>query len=444
MGKESLVLTYSPYKGAVLREDHSAFDMSSPGIDMHIARHYLASLKRVIAGKGTTLSSQYQASDKKTGYTRQGLPIGIPSYKLQYGAGLNKLLVKKIAQQEAENRFYASLSDSESYDPTAALQLMQMQASAPPGVQDSAVGKVSPITQIPFIQDVLGVPNEQYFINELFTKVTLPQLHAEIPETDWVAPLLQLKPTQKLEFTEPEFDSHFFDAKRNEVPYILPREYRFRATIDPMNIYTDAAARALREGREALSLLTLSGLEAAADTLDPTTDITNGFPAAENNTKQQWEEFISNHWTDYRVLIDSCVMNPVDFVKYESNFFTKGFAPYNDVEIWGLVNLPGFKRPIRTAISPFAPQNQIYFFNSRYAFTGEGPQITETWPKPEINSDAGTWRDYVDIVIFNAKRAGFKTKIAGSSPTEITTLKAARDLVKPNTSGTKPILKKNQ
>jgi len=116
---------------------------------------------------------------------------------------------------------------------------------------------------------------------------------------------------------------------------------------------------------------------------------------------------------------------------YESNFFTNGWQGYLDVSDWGILQMPGFKRRIKVASSPFVPVNQQYFFNSRFVFTGEGPMVTETWAKPEANSDAGAYRDYVDVRIFNASRAGFKAKIIGSSPTEITTLAEARDLIKP-------------
>ena len=74
----------------------------------------------------------------------------------------------------------------------------------------------------------------------------------------------------------------------------------------------------------------------------------------------------------------------------------------------------------------------FYFFNGRYAFTGEGPQVTESWAKPEKNSDAGAWRDYNDIVIFNAKRAGFKVLIENTAtPDEVTTIDDARALIAP-------------
>ena len=176
------------------------------------------------------------------------------------------------------------------------------------------------------------------------------------------------------------------------------------------------------------------------DIPDPTENIVSGFPAAENNSKVFYENLFAKFWTKTRGQIDSIVMNPVDFAKYESNFYTHGFQGYNDVSDWGVLQFPGFKRRIKVAVSPFAPQNEIYFFNSRFVFTGEGPMVTESWAKPEANSDAGAYRDYVDIRIFNKFRAGFKGKIVGTNPDEITTLQEARDLVKPP----KDLLEKNR
>lgn len=434
---QNIVMTYSPYKQILLAGDQSNVVMNNPGVEMHIGRNFLAHLKRVISAEKYATYQGATDEDPNTGYART--PAGMihkAAYKLQMNAALNKEAFLAAQKRDAENEFYAALSAG-----TPAWQAYAKIASAPPGPQDSATGKVSPLTQIPFIQDVLGIPNEQYWINELFTKVGLPQLHAEQPEVDWIAPLLNLRPAQDVHNLEPDFDSHFFEALRSEVPFLIPREYRMRATIDPYNLYADAAARALREGREAKSLLALSALPSLGTIADPETANAGGFPSAQNNTKKELEGLFSTHWKDTRVLIDGCVIAPQTFVKYESNFYTKGFAPYSDVEIWGLVNLPGFKRPIRCAISPFMQEDRIYFFNSRYAFTGEGPQVTESWAKPEKNSDAGAWRDYNDIVIFNPERAGFKVTIAGTSPAaEITTIELARDLIKPPAD----VLQKNQ
>lgn len=433
---QNTIITYSPYKEAAYDGDQSNTHMGNPGVDMHLGKNFLASLKRVISPEKY---ASYEASigvkpDPNTGYIRTAAAeVHKAKYEVQMNAALNKQLFIEKTTQKAENEFYASIgTDGQAKGYAALAKLAQLNASVPPGQQGSAAGKVGPLTQIPFIQDVLGIPNEQYWINELFTKVALPQLHAEQPEVDWIAPLMNLRPAQDVQNLEPDFDSHFFEALRTEVPFIIPREYRMRATIDPYNLYADAAARALREGREAKSLLALSALPSLGTIGDPSTSNAAGFPASQNNTKVELEGLFAQHWKDTRLLIDACVVAPETFGKYESNFYTKGFAPYANVETWGLVNLPGFKRPIRCAISPFMQEDRYYFFNSRYAFTGEGPQVTESWAKPEKNSDAGAWRDYNDIVIFNPNRAGFSVTVEGTTPdAEITTIEEARALIAP-------------
>ena len=433
---ENTVLTYSPYNQTVMLGDQSTTVLNNPGVEMHVAQVRQASMKREIKNeKYATYKGQLtQTPDANTGYIRTAsATMQQAAYGLQLNASLNKQLFVEKQQRRIKNEFYASLGgDTPAMGAAAMTKLAQMNASVPPGTQGSAAGKVGPLTQIPFIQDVLGIPNEQYFVNMLFRPVALPQLHAEQPEVDFIAPLINLRPAQDVTNLEPNFRSHFFEALRTEVPFIIPREYRYRATIDPYNIYADAAARALREGREAKSLLALSALPSNGNIGDPSTSNAGLFPASQNNTKVEIEGLISQHYKDTRLIIDSCVMGPETFGKYESNFYTKGFSPYSDIETWGLVNLPGFKRPIRTAISPFMQEDRIYFFNSRYAFTGEGPQVTESWPKQEKNSDAGAWRDYNDIVIFNPSRAGFKVTIENTTPDpEITTVKQARALIAP-------------
>lgn len=429
------MVTYSSYKQAIYEGDQSNTHMGNPGVDMHLGKNFLASLKRVVSNEKY---ASYEASvgvqpDPQTGYIRTAATeMHKAKYALQFNASLNKALFIDAQKQKAQSEFYASIGDNPAKGFQAMAKLAQYEASVPPGQQGSAAGKVGPLTQIPFIQDVLGIPNEQYWINELFTKVALPQLHAEQPEVDWIAPLMNLRPAQDVQNLEPDFDSHFFEALRTEVPFIIPREYRMRATIDPYNLYADAAARALREGREAKSLLALSDLPSLGTIGDPSTSNSAGFPASQNNTKVELEGLFAQHWLDTRLMIDSCVIAPETFGKYESNFYTKGFAPYANIETWGLVNLPGFKRPIRCAISPFMQEDRYYFFNQRYAFTGEGPQVTESWAKPEKNSDAGAWRDYNDIVIFNPNRAGFSVTVEGTTPdAEITTIDEARALIAP-------------
>ena len=444
-GPTGSIQTYVPYLGMILKGDHSnsPFNMEEP--NLYYASKSLGTYRMpstngmrlgIKVGQGTP--DEFTAGVADNTY-RGGEP------QIEFVASLKKELWITNKQNEEKENFIQNggfVQTNQTLPPYIAAQVFS--ASVPPGGNDSAAQVVGPLTQIPFIQDVLGFPNPQYWINELTTKVALPQLHAEQPETDWGTPNLQLEPTQFVENRRPDFDSHFFLAKRNEFAFIIPREYRYRATIDPYSIYVRQASDGLRQAREALTLLALSRLpdqatddsfvNSGGNIVDPTTDTSGGYPAADENSKAFYEQLFAEFWLNTRGEIDSVVMNPVDFVNYESNFYTNGWQGYKDVSNWGLIQFPGFARSIRCAISPFCPRGIAYFFNSRFVFTGEGPMVTESWAKPEANSDAGAYRDYVDITIFNTKRAGFKGIITGSATDftgDITTLTEARDLIKP-------------
>ena len=436
--------TYSPYLGMVLKGDHSNSYFGMPDASMYYANQAIAIGKVDAVESGVHYAS---TNDTNSDYKRQIIDFA-PKAQFEFVASLKKQLWVEGQAKKAQRDFIANggqFANNQGMPSFIAAQMMGAQspysASVPAGGNDSAAQVVGPLTQIPFIQDVLGFPTPEYHINQLTTKVALPQLHAEQPETDWGTPNLQLEPTQFVENRRPRYDSHFFLAKRNEFAFFIPREYRYRATIDPYNIYVRQASDGLRQAREALTLLALSTLPdgngegfnvfQGVDIPDPTADNAGNFPAAQNNSKSFYEGAFSRFWDSTRQQIDSIVMNPVDFVNYESNFFTNGWQGYVDVSDWGILQFPGFKRRIRVATSPFCPLNEIYFFNSRFVFTGEGPMVTETWAKPEANSDAGAYRDYIDVTIFNPFRAGFKGNITGTTPTEITTLEEARNLITP-------------
>ena len=460
-GGKITTVTHSPYLGMTLAGDHSNSFFGMPDARMYYASQALANYKPPPQVPFAFHASEGSKADDLRGYFGSVKPYGARKhnpYQFEYTGALKAQLVQELRAKQQQEQFIQNggmvpgMPNIPSYIASQMANTSSVYAaSVPPGGNDSASQVVGPLTQIPFIQDVLGFPNPEYWINELTTKVPLPQLHAEQPETDWGIPNLQLEPTQYVENRRPDFDSHFFHAKRNEFAFVIPREYRYRATIDPYNIYVRQASDGLRQAREALTLLALSSLPdqnsagfnpSGQDIPNPATDSTGGFPAAQNNSKAFYEGLFARYWTSTRLTIDSVVMNPEDFAEYEANFFTNGWQGYKDVSDWGLIQFPGFKRPIRTAISPFCPRGIVYFFNSRYVFTGEGPMVTESWAKPEANSDAGAYRDYVDVRIFNPKRAGFKGKIAslGDFDNEITTLREARALITPPES----LLEKNQ
>ena len=254
-GKQITTSTFVPYLGMVLKGDHS----HSP-FDMPMAKNYYANQALALMKVNEVSDIAYQAGikDKDSGYARQGYTNN-KTVAMEFTASLKKQLFLEKQQRVLQNEYLMNGGQLGNMSPMLIAQMQQSQnpyqGSVPPGGSDVASQVVGPLTQIPFIQDVLGFPTPEYHINGLTTKLALPQLHAEQPETDWGVVNLQMGPTQNIENQRPDFDSHFFLAKRNEFAFIIPREYRYRATIDPYNIYVRQASDGLRQGREALNSL---------------------------------------------------------------------------------------------------------------------------------------------------------------------------------------------
>lgn len=429
-------VSYVPFLGAVLEGEHSGsnFDIADP--DIYYAPQTLAELK---VSRGVSDWQVLQASkrDPDTGYFRKSYSAAAaatPEIYMEFTDALKKEAYLAALDRKARKAYVASRGQ---------VPLRTYTASVPPGGNTPAAQVVGPLTQIPFIRNILGMTFNAYYTQLLFKNIPLPNLHAEIPEEDYTVANAQMEETQYVDLTRPNFDHHFFLAKRNESAFLIPREYRMRATLDPYARYVEKAGLALRRMREALAFLALSKLPKGADSFaeitdsefpDPQADITSGFPAAANNAPLAYEEAFADFWAKTLGVINSIVMHPKDFYGYETNFFAQGFKPYPKVSEWGLVQFPGSTVERRVAISPYCPKGIVYCFNNEFAFLGEGPMVSESWAKPEANSDAAAYRDYMQMIIQNPKRAGFKCTIDGSADNfdgEITTLAKARELVTP-------------
>ncbi|MEK0336978.1 MAG: hypothetical protein QQN41_06035, partial [Nitrosopumilus sp.] len=143
----NLITTYSPYKQILMQGDQSNVVLNNPGVEMHIGKNFLATLKRVITNeKYASYEAGNAIPDKESGYVRTASSlVSKLKYKLQMNASLNKEAYIAGLRKNAENEFYASLSTGETSAHLYA-KIAQLNASAPPGPQDSATGKVSPLT----------------------------------------------------------------------------------------------------------------------------------------------------------------------------------------------------------------------------------------------------------------------------------------------------------
>ena len=77
------------------------------------------------------------------------------------------------------------------------------------------------------------------------------------------------------------------------------------------------------------------------------------------------------------------------------------------------------------------PLGRLYFVDSQSLLKGVGPLQTEQWRRPENNSDMGIMRDYVQVLLMNPGRYGFKSDLdltaSGDTPgTEPASIEAAK------------------
>lgn len=297
----------------------------------------------------------------------------------------------------------------------------------------AAVGdsSIDHINAFPLLREMVGTPAEVYFLEEMTRTINVPSLNARIPERDAFKAQLGVKPLQEVDFTQVKYGEDHFDLTYNATPFFHPSEDRLKGVIDPMNIDMEESRRALREARNVLTLFALTGLT-DTDVLDFDWDVkTSG--ANTKNPKANIQAAINNHWVANQSRIDKVAINPIDYQRFEGNDFVKGFQPGLDVVMSGIVPMRGI--PGLTAyLDPMVPLGRLYFVDSQALLKGVGPIQSEQWRKPENNADLGIIRDYVQVLLMNPGRYGFKSDLdltaSGDTPgTEPATLEAAKAII---------------
>lgn len=299
----------------------------------------------------------------------------------------------------------------------------------------AAVGDTSidHINAFPLLREMVGTPAEVYFLEEMTRTINVPSLDARIPERDAFKAQLGVKPLQEVDFTQVKYGEDNFNLTYNATPFFHASEDRLRGVIDPMNIDMEESRRALKEARNVLTLFALTGLT-DTDALGTNDWSIKSGGANTVNPKKDITKAITDHWKAQQSRIDKVAINPVDYQRYEGNDNVKGFQPGLDVVMSGVVAMRGI--PALTAyLDPMVPLGRLYFVDSQALLKGVGPIQTEQWREPKNNTDLGIVRDYVQVLLMNPGRYGFKADIdvnttdGDTAETEPATLEAAKAII---------------
>lgn len=331
----------------------------------------------------------------------------------EYKARMNSKLTRQLY---AHNKFNAALNDS----------------------------SIDHINAFPLSRELVGNPAEIFFIEEAARTFNVSSLNQRIPERDAFKPQIGVRPLQEVDFTQVKYGEDHFDLKYNAAPFFHPSEDRLKGVIDPMNIDLQESQRALREGREILALFELTKLpDGGTDIVDLENKNTGGSHV--NNPKTQITGLIRDHWKANQSMINWTFWNPVDYQRYETNSHVMGFQAGQQVTPSGVVPFTGIAG-LNAVIDPLVPLGNVYFVDNQAFLKGVGPLQTEQWRRPENNADLGIARDYVQFLLMNPSRYGFRTQIdlttsADTVETQPATLDAAKKLLSsPVTVSNPPII----
>ena len=272
-------------------------------------------------------------------------------------------------------------------------------------LNDSSIDHINEFT---LLREQVGVPDEWLGLEAAARTINVASLTARIAERDSFKAQMGVKPLQELDFTQVKYGEDHFDLTYNATPFFHPSEDRLKGVIDPMNVDLSESQRALREAREGLALLELTKLGLGSGLSDMEEKNTGGSHVA--NPKREIVSKIRAHWKSTKSIINWTLWNPVDFERYESNSHVENGDVKHDASMRGTLPLP--KIPgVMAGLSPIVPLGTVYFVSSQAFLKGVGPMQTEQWRRPENNADLGVIRDYVQFLLMNPTRYGFKEQI---------------------------------
>ena len=345
-----------------------------------------------------------------------GQMVKVNDFEISYNAAAKENLKQMAARNELVETIQRSGYTAAGL--VAAQELAQL---------DAAIGgigneEVSPIRVIPLIRKILGVRPNIFFVEQGFSTVNVEKLDARIPEQDTRTGQVQMSPLEKVDFEKLKFAEDRFNLKKNTHATLLPSETSKRADFNVMQLNSADAmisfAR-MRNGQGLQALSTGDGTLVDKDAPNATFSINDpdagvvvtSIPHADFNIKRELLEQFQNFLDANEALVDVTYWNPIDYARYESNYFSRGKLDVGgNATVSGIVPLVGIPDVI-AILDRAVPRGVFYEASSQATLKGEGPFETEFWREYTRDADAFVMRDYVEFLVPNPKRYVRKVQI---------------------------------
>ena len=369
-------------------------------------------IRKLATMHGKPIAFQGKVSEAQAGQGRNMWKH--TDYELKYMAAAKQ----DLAQQVVRKQLIAKIQEN-GYNARglmAAQQLQQMDAQIGGIGQD----EVSPIRVIPLIRKILGQRPNIFFVEQGWSTVNVEKLDARVPEQDTRTGQVKMNPLEKVDFDKLKFAEDRFNLKKNTHATLLPSETSKRADFNVMQLNSADAMVSFARMRNGLALQELSNADGTLVTVDapsatfsindPDAGTAGVFPHSDFNIKKELLTQFQDFLDDNEAIVDVTYWNPIDFARYESNYFTKALNQGMNVTVSGVVVLPGIP-DITAILDRRVPRGMFYAASSQATLKGEGPFETEFWREYTRDADAFVMRDYVQFLVPNPKRYVRKIQI---------------------------------
>ena len=408
-------IIYSPYSGALYegRSDMEELDFSN-GMSL-LGMKKLGSMKAKKKSFQGKVDSGAESMFEHTELT------------ISFAAKTNDRLKSYVKRNELVAAIQEHGNSAKGY--MAALDLQRYDAA----IEGIGNDEVDSIRVVPLIRQIRGKRPNLFNIEDGFTAVNVAKLDARTPEQDTRRGQVESVPLTKVDFDKLKYSEGRFSLKKNMHATLLPSEAIKRADFNLMQLNsTDAMVSfaRMRNGQGLKSLSTLDGQVGASPSFqinDPEATGSSAIPHGAFNIKKEIQELLQGFLDENEAQVTTLFWNPIDYARYQSNYDVGGMKNTNNgVIVSGVIPTDGIP-DVTSILDRAVPRGLIYGLDSQAALKGEGPFETEFWREYTRDADAFVMRDYVQFLIPNPNRFGFKIQIDGTGSdafvpgTEITT-----------------------
>ena len=287
--------------------------------------------------------------------------------------------------------------------PSSKLGALAASVAKNPGMSLNAAVSIANATNLTHLQlirllpEAQGVPDEYFFLEEMFVKRDVPQLEYRETFYDTTATAKYLRRMEESKATDTKYDEIKYDLPKLVDSVYTPIEDIFRTIINPQQVDLSQLNWGFKWKRNQSALAALGQIGNTQSAIGKFESIGAGELHSDNRSAKELNELFNQFLKANDVSITHVAMNTKLFTEYTENTWTKsGPLDLNPIRLagGGVVPLPGIQG-VTAVVDVSLPDNTIYAVNKPNALRlGEGPKIMRRYYDEHKDAEAIKMLDF--------------------------------------------------